>query len=256
MLRAMLRPLRNTMSRALVDAGRKLATDIGWAQTLNAVGAPNMLGGLLSMHRRGLTPKRIIDGGACMGDWTRLARQVFPAAEFLMVEPQLRHRELLQRFARATPGVHFAPALVGPHDAEEVQFVVIDGASNGTGSSVLPDTSVKGRVVHTPMTTLDRLVRETGFGLPDFIKLDVQGYELAVLQGATECLAAARTVLLEVSIQPCNAGAPLLPEVLSWMEDAGFRAFEVFDLTRHWKADLLVQMDILFLRVPHPLLGD
>lgn len=217
-----------------------------------------MMGGLLGLQRRGLQPRRIIDGGACKGDWTLLARKVFPQAEFLMIEPQSRHAERLAEISRTlAPAVRYSPQLIGPEVREAVDFVVLDDEGGGTGSSVLPENSdVPRHVVALPMTTLDQLVEDTGFGQPDFIKLDVQGYEIAVLEGAPHCLEGADMVLLEVSLWPYNAGSPLAAEVLGWMDAHGFRTFEIFDISRRASDGIVVQIDILFLRKNHPLLQD
>lgn len=97
------------------------------------------------------------------------------------------------------------------------------------------------------MVTLDGLLESTGFGSPDLIKLDVQGYELEVLKGATMALQSAAFVLLEVSTWQYNQGSPLIDEVLHWMRDAGFMAFDVVELSRRHDGQL-VQVDILFAR--------
>lgn len=175
-----------------------------------------------------------------------------------MIEPQTRHAESLARLANESNGsVRFAPVLLGPREEEAVDFVVLDDESGGTGSSVLPENSdVPRHVVSMPMTTLDRLIAAEDYGTPDFIKLDVQGYELAVLHGATHCLSSAQAVLLEVSLWPYNQGSPLMTDVISWMDRQGFRAFEVFDISRRPTDGITVQMDLLYLPKSHPLLAD
>lgn len=258
MIRAFLRPLRDALARRLVVAAHTVASDPGWSSILNELGLPNMMGGLIALRGRGLKPMRIVDGGACQGDWTRMALRVFSDAKMLMVEPQTRHAKALQALADASGGqVLFAPCLVGPAEREAVEFTVTDDSGGGTGSSVLPENSdVPRHVVSLPMTTLDRIIETTEFGAPDLIKLDVQGYELAVLEGATNCLRSAQAVLLEVSLWPYNQGSPLIVEVLSWMDRIGFRAFEVFDISKRPMDGITVQMDILFLRKSHWLLKD
>lgn len=182
------RKVRDILARSLISGARRLASDKGWAQGLADLGAPNMLAGLLNLADRGVSPRRVIDAGACQGDWTLLLRSVFPQAKVLMIEPQTRHAETLSALCQTLASdVSFAPALVGPHAAASVEFVVMDDASGGTGSSVLPENSdVPRHVVRMPMTTLDDLIDATGFGLPDFIKLDVQGFERTCSRG-TPC---------------------------------------------------------------------
>jgi hypothetical protein len=93
--------------------------------------------------------------------------------------------------------------------------------------------------------TLDDLISDAGRGGPELLKLDVQGFELEVLKGATRALAQARYVLLEVSIVQYNEGSPLIEQVLSWMAGQGYRTIDVFDMSRAPSSKLL-QVDLLF----------
>lgn len=258
MITAKLRPAREWLAIKLLHAARRLTTDPGWASLLTELGSTSMMSGLMGLRQRGLTPNRIIDGGACKGDWTVLARRIFPSAQILMIEPQVQHQEALIKLCKTlAPGIHFAPKLLGSYERSAVTFTVLDDNSGGTGSSVLPENSdVPRHVESIPMVTLDQLIESTYFGQPNLIKLDVQGYELAVLEGSQRCLKGADMVLLEISFWPYNIGSPLAAEVLGWMDIHGFRPFDVFDLSRRTIDDILVQMDVLFIKKDHPLLQE
>jgi FkbM family methyltransferase len=174
-----------------------------------------------------------------------------------MIEPQERHATTLRQYAdEDADRVKFAPSLVGPPGLREVPFVVMDDPFGGTGSSVLPENSdIPRHVVMMPVVTLDELIEAHSVVAPDFIKLDVQGYELEVLKGATKVLEHAEFVLLEVSTWQYNQGSPLLAEVVSWMEAAGFRPYDLFDFLRR-SDGVLLQVDLLFVRKTSKLFGD
>jgi FkbM family methyltransferase len=240
----------------LLRTARRLSTDAGWAEVCHELGAPGMLSGLLVLRSRGVCLRSVIDAGACVGHWTRLLKSVFPAAEVLMIEPQQQHAATLQRYCDEASGIRFAGALVGPPGMKEAAFVVLDDAAGGTGSSVLPENSnIPRHVVTLPVTTIDELIVKHAMPPPDLLKLDVQGYELEVLKGATAALAGSDFVLLEVSLWPYNQGSPLLREVVEWMDGRGFRAYEIFDISRRGDG-VLVQVDILFVRQTSALLSD
>jgi FkbM family methyltransferase len=248
----LLSSLRDRGSKLLLRTARRLSTDAGWAQACHELGAPGMLSGLLALRSRGVSLRSVIDAGACVGHWTRLLKSVFPAAEVLMIEPQQQHADTLQRFCDESSGIRFANALVGPPGMKEAAFVVLDDAAGGTGSSVLPENSnVPRHVVTLPVTTIDELIVKHALRPPDLIKLDVQGYELEVLKGATSALAGSDFVLLEVSLWPYNQGSPLLAKVVGWMDEHGFRAYEIFDISRRGDG-VLVQIDLLFVRHTSP----
>ena len=105
------------------------------------------------------------------------------------------------------------------------------------------------------MTTLDRTIEEQEFPPPQLIKLDVQGYELEVLKGATRALASAEFVLLEVSVWQYNENSPLIEEVVAFMSGAGFVTYDVFDINRLSDGTLL-QLDVLFIRKDSFLLDE
>jgi FkbM family methyltransferase len=108
-------------------------------------------------------------------------------------------------------------------------------------------------------TTLDDALGAVPVARPDFLKLDVQGAELAVLRGARSTLSAGVFgVELEVAFAPLYEGQPLFGEVDQFLGEAGF---ELIDLRRvYWKSDRyadtwgskgqLVAGDALYLRNP------
>lgn len=57
---------------------------------------------------------------------------------------------------------------------------------------------------------------------PDFLKLDIQGAELMVLQNGQRCLSHALIVETEVEFVPLYRGQPLLGDVQRFMQDRGF----------------------------------
>jgi hypothetical protein len=57
----------------------------------------------------------------------------------------------------------------------------------------------------------------------DFMRLDMQGFELEALKGSLATLRRTSAVQLEVSNVQLYQGAPLYPEVEEWMHHQGFR---------------------------------
>jgi len=68
--------------------------------------------------------------------------------------------------------------------------------------------------------TLDSVVRERGFPLPDLVKMDVQGGERDVVAGGRETLRAAEHIIAELQKTQYNEGAPLADEVREYIESA------------------------------------
>jgi hypothetical protein len=125
-----------------------------------------------------------------------------------------------------------------------------------SASSVLPESAKTGQPsTDLSMQTLDEAVSNTGFAAPDFVKVDVQGYELEVLKGGRKALQSAEAALLEVNLLEIYEGAPLLHEAICFMANEGFRAYDVCTLYRRPLDRALWQMDIIFARDGSPLVS-
>jgi hypothetical protein len=73
------------------------------------------------------------------------------------------------------------------------------------------------------VTTLDTILRENqGFEIPILLKIDTEGYELKVLQGARELLRITDTVIAEVSVARRFEHGYSFEDLLIFMKDSGF----------------------------------
>ena len=216
-----------------------------------ACGAPDTGACLAAMKRRGFHPQVAIDAGAYSGEWTLALRQLFPQTRVLMIEPQAARRERLRALTQIHDGVEFVPALLGPAATKRVTFYQAE-----TGSSVLHDPgNNSAQPAAMEMTTLDTVVRATPFERADFLKLDVQGYELEVLKGADHVLRSVEAVMMEVNLIAVYEGAPLADEAVAFMAARGFRVYDVCTFFRRPYDYALWQIDMVFVRATSPLMA-
>jgi len=200
----------------------------------------------LRLREKGFRPASIIDVGAYEGNWTRLARRVFPGVPVLMAEPQQSKRPFLEQVCRELAAVRYMPALVGSQAGQTVEFFEME-----TGSSMFSERSnVPRRTVRLETTTLDELAHD--MQAPIFLKIDVQGAELEVLDGAKSTLGRCELVQLEVALVPYNEGAPTMLDVLTYMNERGFVPLDVSGFSRPNGIDL-AQMDLIFAPRASPL---
>jgi FkbM family methyltransferase len=187
----------------------------------------------LSEH---FVPGGILDIGANVGDWAREASKIF-TAPIHMVEAQPE----LEPQLKAT-GFPYSITLLGPETKSAVPFHL-----SGTGSSVLEEltTFEKGQV-ELPMARLDDL--HVDLPSPLLMKLDVQGFELEILEGAPEMLKRTEVILSEVSLLPYNKGAPLMHEVVAYLAEREFLPFDICGEWRRSSDQALAQTDIIFVR--------
>jgi FkbM family methyltransferase len=213
--------------------------------------APNMRLGLTATARRGLSPNTVIDVGAFEGNWSKLARSIWPDAKIVMFEPLTSKQDRLASVAEDIHATVFCE-LLGAQDADDISFNVME-----SGSSVLSERSPLCRTTELRrLRRLDTLLDGEEINPPALVKIDAQGYELEVLKGADQLLQTVDAILLEIAVIEVNEGAPLLHDVIPFMQSAGFVTYDILEIHRRPLDQAMNQVDILFLRASSPLLKD
>jgi FkbM family methyltransferase len=208
---------------------------------------------LAHLTARGVAPTTVVDVGVAAG--TPELYAAFAGVPLLLVEPLSEHEDHLRAITAARPGSSYVLAAAGPEPGElEITVHRVLACS-----SVLGDRDPGGepgtrRTV--PVVTLDDLVAERGLAGPFVLKIDVEGAELQVLAGARETLARTDAVLLEVSFFQLVAGAAELADVVAWMRDAGFSAYDLYHGHLRPLDGALAQVDMAFVRTDGPLRAD
>jgi len=190
---------------------------------------------LQKLKASGFEPAVIYDIGACVLHWTREAQRIWPAAEIVLFDA-FDKAEFLYADHRYHLGV------LSDTDGAEVKFFQNDLCPGGNSyyreighamsSTLFPrvcarrsrlrqaaDTGFRRCVA----STLDTVVAERGFPLPDLVKIDVQGAERDVIQGGRACIANARHLIVEMQHTEYNLGAPKVDTTLPFIESVGFR---------------------------------
>jgi FkbM family methyltransferase len=187
----------------------------------------------------------VIDVG--VADGTPEIYDVFSDAYFLLVEPLVEFEPLLQETLRSVRGSYvLAAAGAEPGD---IPFHMHTDHMNG--SSLYRETMgsvADGKEITVPMIRIDDLCAERKLEAPFLIKVDVQGAELLVLEGCPETLRQSEVVVLEVSLFEFMSGAPQLYDVLHYMKQRGWVAY---DIIPGWNRPLdgaLGQVDIAFVK--------
>ncbi len=209
------------------------------------LGAPSIRWSLMQLKRFGFSPLHIMDVGAFTGDWTRICAQIFPEANITCVEPQDHVQDKLRDLASRHSNIRIIQSLLGKEIKDSVSFKEI-----GPGSSVLLSEQ---RGVRKPMETIDHLI-DSGFCCPpDLLKLDVQGYEIEVLEGFEKHFSACHVIQCESSLIPIVKGSPLFYEVVAYLHEKGFDMCDVDELIRAPSDGAVWQLDALFCKADSPL---
>ncbi len=219
-------------------------------QVINANWGPRGFATTLKqLGRWGETPQVVIDIGAATGTWCRECLQVLPDAEYFLIDPLAENQPHLEALADQYPSVSYWLGGVGASPGQQAIWV------HGDQSSFHQSEYSRGAAAactEIEVRTLDSFLESGQIRPPNFIKADVQGYELEVLQGARMCLQHARMLLLELSIQEIYDGSPLAHEVISDAGKHGFRVYDICSYAQRPRDGQLAQCDVMFLRADSP----
>ena len=201
------------------------------------------------LHQAGFRPRELFDVGASSGIFADEAWVVWPALKVHCFEPEPEYVQTLQKRASQDPRLRVCPALVGAHAEPSKTYFHVLGAStlypeNRLRSSK-PVIEGGGPEQQCQMITLDDYCQEHG-AKPDFLKIDVQGYELEVLRGAERTLPLIDVILTEVNHIEVYAGAPLVAELIGYLAERGYALHDVCSLNRRpldqalWQTDMFL----------------
>jgi FkbM family methyltransferase len=132
----------------------------------------------------------VLDVGAHHGYYTLLASQKVGAhGRVIAFEPSPRDRSRLLQHLRLNgcANVQVEETALGEADGR-AELYVVKGKETGCNSLRPPAVSEATDATQVRVTRLDDYIRDHDLPRVDFLKMDVEGAELAVLQGATEFL--------------------------------------------------------------------
>jgi FkbM family methyltransferase len=208
----------------------------------------SMAGALYQLSTLGFEPQTVIDVGvACH---TSELYEQFKKAGILLIEPLVEFEPFLRGIC-SSYNAQYVLAAAGEYPGTSVLNV----HSDKVGSSFLkeiegPDVDGSPRTV--PVVTIDQLVAEKNLSGPFLIKVDVQGAELQVLCGAARTLRETEIVILEVTLFGTMLGGPQFFDIVHWMKQSRFVAYDIFGFHYRPLDNALCQVDMAFVREDGP----
>ncbi|MBS2030633.1 MAG: FkbM family methyltransferase [Deltaproteobacteria bacterium] len=183
----------------------------------------------------GIAPASVFDVGANRGQFALAARTVFPNAQIHSYEPIPATFAELSELAQRRGGIAAHNLALGTQAGTQ-KFTV---TSNSVSSSFLPlhenhlrayPEIQKSAEIDVQVSTLALQLAELEPPQPVLLKLDVQGFEAEVLEGAGESLKQVKWIVLETSTRPLYQGQVLFDELCARLGKRGFRFAYPMDL--------------------------
>jgi FkbM family methyltransferase len=185
----------------------------------------------------------VFDVGAHVGQTAERLVSAFPRASIYSFEPDPHSFAMLRALADTNSRIEAVNAAVGDCDGDATFFVNRFDQTNSLlkadpgahqylldSSGLTPQSEVR-----VPVLTLDRFCAARGIDRIDVLKLDAQGYELRILDGAQQLLIrrAVPLIYLEVCFVRFYQGQPLFPDVYRYLFDRGYRLVWLYENNFH-----------------------
>lgn len=205
------------------------------------------------LKKMGYNPQTVIDVGANRGMFSKTIHYVFPTASIIAFEPLKDCFDELNRMREEISQLRCFNVALSDIEGS----TVIHRSSSDYSSSLLEMEMLHKSVFpHTAgetneaikMTTLDSVVDADELLRPIMLKIDVQGYEKKVLDGADRLLEKTDIIICEMSFRRLYKDQPLFDEIYSFLNSKGFiYVGSIGELVNPLTTEIL-QIDGLFIR--------
>ncbi len=215
---------------------------IQWAYTGLGVGnyESDRISGELPFIQQHLNPKCyasgiVLDVGANIGHYATALHQVNPSLEILAFEPHPRTFEVLQRNTTSNPQIRCFPFGFGHEQGAPILFD--HGGEEGTEHASLHQGALlhagyvkeETQTVQIQLDTIDHFLEAQGIDRVLFLKIDTEGHEYAVLQGAKQALQEGRIQWIQFEFNEMNiASRVFFKDIWDLLSD-----YRLFRLTPH-----------------------
>jgi FkbM family methyltransferase len=199
----------------------------------------------------------IFDVGAHVGDTVAKYRSLFPKAHIHCFEPFPGSYDRLAANVAGKARTHLHRVALADREGATKLNINRSAATNSLLSSDSRGSFYWGEhkletesAIDVVTNTVDRVRLQESIDHIDILKIDVQGAEYAVLQGADATLRqhVVDVLYMELIVAPTYIGQHRLQEYLAHLDSLGYLLFDFYNPAR--KHGRLIQADALFVSEP------
>ena len=166
------------------------------------------------------------DIGANIGFYTCfLAAQVEETGAVVAFEPAARTYGYLHENVSLNGFRNVTVVNKGIGDKAEQRHLHYSEAGLAEGTASLKYTDRRAASERVRLDTIDNLIRE--LPIPDFIKIDVEGYQLEVLRGGERCLRTHAPLLMAELKDVGETNRAIFGEIEDYVAELGYQLYEV-----------------------------
>ena len=210
-----------------------------------------------NLQRQGVLESRgidlVLDGGANRGQYAGRLRGYGYGGRIVSVEPGAEAFALLRDACAGDPSWEAVRCALGRVPGEATLRVTANSVSSSLRAARPEMDAVAGSEEvareSVPVTTAAALLEQHGAGArAPMLKLDVQGSELAALEGAGDSLERFALIEVELALAPLYADQPPAHDLMAWLAARGLRPVGVAPNTIDTRTGDLLEVDALFAR--------
>jgi FkbM family methyltransferase len=201
----------------------------------------------------GFNPSEIVDAGAYVGGWTKMASTLFPDSRCLVIEPNPYVQEqLVSTLADLKDKAVLVAKALG-EEPGSLLFNIWGDPNEATSASLQshvrgdPDTSMT-----VDVATLDGLLKAHRLK-PDLVKLDLQGAEYGALMGATAALKSVEMFIVEFGCLDAYIDRTTPRQLMEVFYDNDYCLYDVVDCHYRPYDGALTGGDFFFVKNDSPL---
>lgn len=195
----------------------------------------------------------VLDVGAAVGLFGKKLRAMGYQGTIYSFEPIKKSFAQLEK--RSATDAMWKTFNMGLGAKEETMTLNISLNSDSSSLLEMHDTHVKNAEIATyqsketiSIKTLDQVLSQNPAAGNIYLKLDVQGFEKLVLEGAAHTLAHVCVIQSELSLTTLYHGGSLLEEMVTLLRGKGFELYSLTPGFKNKRSGQLFQMDGFFIR--------
>lgn len=210
----------------------------------------SMFDKIVNLKKKGYYPDTILDIGAHHGNWTNSMSQIYDNSKYYLFEgidyPQL------DRFRNQSKFMVYNVILNNKIDT--VNWYQM----KNTGDSIFREKThhfTNCDIIRRETIDLHSFISNNDSSILDdaehvLIKIDCQGAEIPILEGAGSILGKTDFIIMEIPLfGQYNEGVPTFLEHITFMDKLGFTTYDIID--NHYINGFNMQVDTLFINKNH-----
>ena len=179
-------------------------------------------------------PSVVFDVGAHQGQTALHFRKSFPTASIHCFEPTDENFAKLKANTKGKRLIRINQFALG---SARTSVIMQNGQSDQTHQVINNEekTHVNEEMPRIPMETIDSYMIDEGVANIDLLKIDVEGYELEVLEGAKDALASRRikAILAECDFDPKDTQHTYFNDLWDYLRSKNFSFFGLYDVIHY-----------------------